>query len=114
EPALRDRLGAFSADFDGRQKQTLPAWNEFSAQFGSSRLTRQLFVEMQRAEPELLEALSKGTKSGSEALAERTGQIIEAQRESALSIGTVASLLFVGSVGGGALRGRLRLAGFPL
>lgn len=100
ESDFQNRLAAFAADYDGSRKQRLPAWDQFSAQFGSSRLTRQLFVEMQRAEPELLEALDQGTKPAGEVLAERTQQILAGDGKALSSVGTLVSLLFVASADG--------------
>ncbi|MEX0679656.1 MAG: hypothetical protein WD063_21480 [Pirellulales bacterium] len=97
---FRHRLEAFSADYDGSHKQSLPAWDQFSSQFGASRLARQMFVDMQRAEPELLEALAQGVKTAGEVLAERSQQILSGNGEELSSLGTLASLLFVASVEG--------------
>lgn len=95
------RLEAFAADYDGSGKQTLPGWQAFAQQFGSTRAARQIFVEMQRAEPELLEAFGKGDKSVGDVLNERCQAISQAathgQREDSMSIGTVATLLLVGA-----------------
>jgi hypothetical protein len=102
ETDFRRRLEAFAADYDGRQKQSLPGWETFSARFGSSRLVRELFVEMQRAEPELLDALAKGGKPASELLELRCRTLMQQastqpNREGLISVGTLASMLFVGS-----------------
>ncbi len=102
ESDFRDRLEAFAADYDGRQKQTLPGWERFSSAFGANRMSRQLFVEMQRAEPELLLAFSRGGKAASDMLDERSRAILQEMmtvqtRERPTSLGTVASLLLVGS-----------------
>lgn len=94
------RLDAFSADYDGSRHRTLPAWDRFSHEFGGSRLARELFVEMQRAEPDLLAAVASGTKPASETLAERARDILEGHDEVQLSLGTLASFLFVGSAEG--------------
>ncbi|MBI3838779.1 MAG: hypothetical protein HY288_12710 [Planctomycetia bacterium] len=105
ESDFRNRLEAFASDYDGRQKQTLPGWEQFSARFGPSRGVRELFVEMQRAEPELLEALTKGGKPASDLLELRCHAIMQhmmanPNREGLISLGTMASLLFVGSTDG--------------
>jgi len=104
ESDFRARLDAFAADFDGSHHQSLPGWEQFSGQLGDSRLSRQLFVEMERSEPELLEALSKGTKPASEVLDARcrvlVDQIMQSQRDMHPSLGTAAALLFVGSTAG--------------
>ena len=100
EADFLSRLELFSADYDGSHKRSLPGWSQFAAQFGTSQLSRQLFVEMQRAEPELFEALAQGPKQATALLTQRTTEILESQRESLMSIGTLASLLFVGSADG--------------
>jgi hypothetical protein len=102
ESDFRDRLEAFSADYDGRGQQSLPGWERVSATLGNSRLTRQLFVEMQRAEPELMEAYARGGKAASESLDARCRTIFEQLTHASggdgpVSIGTLASLLLVGS-----------------
>jgi hypothetical protein len=101
ESDFRDRLEAFSADNDGRHKKTLPGWEQFVTHFGSGGLARQMFVDMQRAEPELLEALTKGGKPASDALEERCQNVIQQAMQNPsggrLSLGSVASLLLVGA-----------------
>jgi len=97
ESDFQQRLEAFAADYDGAKSQSLPAWEQFSTQFGNSRLARQLFVEMQRAEPDLLEALAESPAAASDALNDRMRQIIDGRRESLMQLGTLASLLFVGA-----------------
>ena len=101
ESDFRDRLEAFSADYNGLNKKTLPGWERFSSSFGTGSLARQMFVEMQRAEPELFEAFVKGGKPASEALeASCRGviqQAIQNPPDGRVSLGTVASLLLVAS-----------------
>ncbi len=100
ESDFRDRLEAFSADYDGARKQTLPGWDNFSAKFGDHRLARQLFVEMQRSEPSLLQAYAKGGRAASDMVDARCRALLQdlAQtRERPTSLGTVASLLLVGA-----------------
>jgi hypothetical protein len=100
ESDFQQRLREFSADYDGRQHRTLPGWQQFSGRFGASRLARELFVEMQQAEPEMLAALAAGAKGGAAALGERAHAILDGQSETNLSLGTLASFLFVGSAEG--------------
>ncbi|HEX3726392.1 MAG TPA: hypothetical protein VHV08_09120 [Pirellulales bacterium] len=102
ESDFRDRLEAFSADYDGSQKQSLPGWERFATQMGTSRLARQLFVEMQRCEPELLAAYGKDGKAASDvldvrchALLDQLGQL--SSGDGPVSLGTLASLLLLGS-----------------
>jgi len=98
---FRARLEAFSSDYDGHQNRSLPGWEQFSAQFGNGRAARQPFVEMQRAEPELLEAFAKGGKAANEAIATRCQSLsqhaMQNQREAQVPIGTIATMLLVGS-----------------
>lgn len=97
---FQNRLEAFSADYDGSHKQTLPGWGQFSAQYGAGRVARQLFVEMQRAEPALLASLDEGSKAAAEALNERVHDILNGDGEGLSNLGTKASLLFVGAAAG--------------
>ena len=102
ESDFRDRLAAFSADYDGSQKQTLPGWEKFSAAFGGSHQARQLFVEMQQAEPALLEAYARGPKDTSDVLDDRCRELLDqfmhvSSRDSLLTVGTLAALLLAGS-----------------
>ncbi len=99
---FRQRLEAFAADTDGSGKQTLPGWEQFSAQMGGGLTARQLFVELHRAEPELMDAMAKGPKEASETLAARCHAIYEKTvaahlNDPPLSMGTVTSLLWVAS-----------------
>ncbi len=74
ESDFQDRLEAFAAHYEDAGEQSLPAWDLFSADYGTSRLARELFVEMQRAEPEMLAALAEGPKAAADALNRRTRQ----------------------------------------
>jgi hypothetical protein len=98
---FRARLEAFSSDYDGSRKRSLPGWEQFASQFGGGRVARQAFVEMQRAEPQLLEAFAKGNKAVNEAVQLRcqtlSQQAMQNPREALLPIGTIASMLLVGS-----------------
>ncbi len=104
EADFRSRLEAFAADYDCSRGKTLPGWEPFSANFGSTGPARQLFVEMQRAEPELLEALVKGDKQASEALDARCRMVVQQAIQNPpgtqISLGTATSLLLVGSSAG--------------
>jgi hypothetical protein len=96
------RLGAFAADYDGSRKQSLPGWDRFATQVGSTQLARRLFVEMQRAEPELLEAYAKGGKPASDALDARCRALMQqltqvSNGDAGVALGTLATLLLVGS-----------------
>lgn len=93
------RLEAFALG-DANSDLTLPAWEQFAAIYGDHRAARQLFVEMQRCEPELLEAVAAGPTQATSLLNERMRDIIDGRRESLNDLGTLATLLFVGAAEG--------------
>lgn len=68
EADFQRRLGAFSADVDGKQGLTLPGWAEFTELVGNDRAARDLFVEMEQAEGPLMDAYGEGPKVASEKL----------------------------------------------
>jgi hypothetical protein len=104
---FRDRLAAFATDYDGSQRQSLPGWEQFTATFCDTRQARQLFVEMQRAEPELLAASAEGGKIASDALNARCHALLQqmtqlqiTRSDELMPLGTLASLLWIGSADG--------------
>jgi hypothetical protein len=70
---LERRLAAFVAR-TGKADDQLPAWSRFRAAHGDTTLSRQLFVEMQRAEPELLAALDNNPRDAVELLGRRLAE----------------------------------------
>ncbi len=99
---FRNRLEAFSADYEGRHHRTLPGWEQFAELFGATPQARQLFVEMSRDEPELLEAYAAGDRDATEALRARCQILLQefmqiSGRESLFPVGTLAALLLIGS-----------------
>jgi hypothetical protein len=105
EADFQTRLEAFAADIDSRQKYDLPSWDRFRKQLGDDRSARLLFVEMQRAEPALLEIFATGGKPAGELFTNRclalqqSTQLATNQNDAGqgqISLGTVAALLFVG------------------
>ncbi len=97
---LERRLAAFVAG-TGDDDYQLPSWDRFSKKYGDTEASRQLFVEMQRAEPELLAALAREARAAVEVLGQRladrtAGQIRVANGQPpASSAGEVAAYLFV-------------------
>lgn len=116
---LEVRMGAhrllvrvLQEDFDRRMERFLnrehdpkqgdfPGWTHFQTQVGDTDLARRLYVEMLRAEYDLLEALERGSEELPRLLAER----IEHSSNSGLQLGphrtpvseaTLATMLFVG------------------
>ena len=70
---LERRLAAFIAGTADNDYQ-LPGWSRFSKTYGDSEASRQLFVDMQRAEPELLAALQRDPRSAVEVLGRRLAE----------------------------------------
>ncbi|MGD9721187.1 MAG: hypothetical protein AB7O59_03920 [Pirellulales bacterium] len=102
EADFQARLEAFEADYDGRRRRSLPGWERFSKLLGGDPRARQLFVEMARAEPQLLEAYATTARAASETLDARCTTLLDqfmdaSGRDSTFSLGTVATLLLVGS-----------------
>ncbi len=108
EADFRARLEAFANDPLGKQEHSLPSWNRFRETFGQEKLPRDLFVDMQRAEPALLEALEASTKLAGELLVMRMQSILQTIQWPQLNggspatvpLGTVCALLFVSSTDG--------------
>ena len=96
---FEQRLEAFALG-DEKSHPTLPAWGVFAAIYGDHRAARQLFVEMQRCEPELLESVAAGPTQATSLLNDRMREIIDGRRESLNDLGTLATLLFVGAAEG--------------
>jgi len=88
------RLTAFTT---GRSEGLdLPAWRRFRSLYGDDGETRGLFVEMQRAEAELMQAVENGPQGVARVADARTVQLQHSQRRAgeAISLGSVAALLF--------------------
>jgi hypothetical protein len=69
------RLLAFIADRDGTGQHDLPGWQRYRRMFGDDAVSRGLFVDMQRAEPGLMEAIEVGPQAAGDALEARGQQI---------------------------------------
>jgi hypothetical protein len=95
---LQRRLEAFLSGDEADDEYPLPAWNRFQKVYGDSSRSRQQFVEMQRADAEVLRAMEEGPRSASELLAQRMleqQQAMQTGGRPQLSFGQVAALLFV-------------------
>jgi hypothetical protein len=68
EADFQKRLAAFSADIDGKQNLSMPAWTAFKRVAGGDPAARDVFVEMQQSESTLLEAYEEGPKAAAEML----------------------------------------------
>lgn len=97
------RLEAFRADRNPLAGHGLAGWDRFRACAGSSASARGLFVEMQRAERELLETVERAPAQAGALLDARCQQIQatseggEAEHEHALSLATMAAVVFAAS-----------------
>jgi HEAT repeat protein len=99
EHDFQRRLRAFAAGQDAQETYELPGWAMFRNEVGDGLEARRLFVEMQQAEPQLLQALARSPVKAVEALVDRLEEIQQAPRTGrktqSVSLGTVATLLFV-------------------
>ncbi len=93
------RLRAFAAGQDAQESYELPGWALFRKEVGDGLEARRLFVEMQQAEPRLLQALERSPEKVVEALVDRVEEIQQTarggQKPQAVSLGTIATLLFI-------------------
>ena len=93
------RLEAFANDLEGRHQHTLPCWGRFGQVFGQDKVSRMLFVEMQKSEPALLEALDTNPKLAGELLVMRIQSILQSLQlplrdgngQPTIALGTICS-----------------------
>lgn len=93
------RLRAFAAGQDAQESYELPGWVLFRKQVGDGLEARRLFVEMQQAEPRLLQAVDRTPERVVEALVDRVEEIQQTarggQKPESASLGTIATFLFI-------------------
>ena len=101
---LERRLIAFAEDVNDTKHLDLPGWARYRQVVGSAGAARQLFVEMQRAEPNLFRAVEEGPSATSQSLENCvTQEIVQMQVRQrvvggySISLGSVGAMLFVGS-----------------
>jgi hypothetical protein len=98
------RLEAFAADTEDRQRLTLPGWDHYKKLVGGEPAARALFVEMQRHEGALIAAVFGVAKQAPGDLLDlRLMRLVQWQniggvRPASPSLGSSATLLFLGSV----------------
>ena len=94
---MQRRLEAFLAGKDQGEGYQLPAWGRFRKTYGDDAQSRALFVEMQRADAELMQALEDNPQAAADAMNVRTIQFQQAQQLGVqqASIGQVSATLFV-------------------
>lgn len=91
------KLTAFLRDAGSGKSSDLPGWEAYRSSYGDTRDSRLLFVEMQRAEPELLAALDRGPGAAIDLLVTRVQEFQRSlQGQNAeIPTGSMASLLHV-------------------
>jgi hypothetical protein len=104
DSAFNRQLAEFAADVDGKRGATLPGWKEFSKFVGRDPAARELFVDMQREEPVLLQRTFD--PSSPDRQVDWEGQINRLLRarifnqpgQLSIPAGSCATLLFLGSL----------------
>jgi hypothetical protein len=91
------RLEAFLSGKDDADDYPLPGWSRFQKAYGDDATSRSLFVEMQRADAELLKALEQSPQAAADALTLRLAQTQQALQTGVqtVSSGQAAATLFV-------------------
>jgi hypothetical protein len=91
------RLDAFLSGQDDAEEYPLPGWTRFRKKYSDDGQARRLFVEMQRADPELLKAIEDSPRRAMELLIHRMAQTQQAMQSGTqqITVGQVAAELFV-------------------
>ncbi len=98
---LQRRLDDFAADLKGEKDHGLPAWDRFAELHGGSSEARQLFVDIFKAEPDLLKTMQLEIKKTGDLLTNRVFQMQQdLQTQQPLSLGNVAGVIFAASQDG--------------
>src|SRR5207248_1334861 len=94
---IERRLEAFLSGKDDSDDYPLPGWNRFSKAYGDGPEQRKLFVEMTRADAELMRAIEENPRRAAETLVVRVHQAQQAMQFSnqPVALGQVAASLFV-------------------
>ncbi len=101
EDDFRSRLEALAADTEGKREHDIPCWSRFREVYGTDRVARKLFVEMQRFEPALMESAEVGDELAKQAFTQRLQQAVrgyyggDSSVQRQLHLATFAALLFV-------------------
>ena len=106
EEDFQTRVTAFATDVDGKNKATLPGWSRFGERLAPDKYGRALFVEMHQSESDLLgvyDRVDGDAREVSHAFSSRCREIEEmlqtypTRMQSEISLGTVATLILIGS-----------------
>ncbi len=96
EHDFQRRLEAFAA---GDEQHGLPGWQAFCETFGDQPDVRELFLEMQKAEPEIMQSIEEGPQQAGKMLTLRCDVIQQQQAFSRnpVPLGSIAAMLFAAS-----------------
>jgi hypothetical protein len=94
---LQRRLDAFLSGKETPGEYPLPGWTRFKKSYGDDGQTRQMFVDIQKADPELMRAMEEGARPAAEMLGQRTLQHQQAMQFGVqqLSLSQITAMLFV-------------------
>lgn len=101
EMDFQRRLTGFAAGRDD-EDNSLPGWESFRERYGGESESRSLFVEMQRAEPDVMRAIAEGPRGVGKKIDARCLILQQKQRmyREAIGLGSVAAFLFAASEDG--------------
>jgi hypothetical protein len=95
---LQRRLEAFLSGKEDASDYPLPAWSRFKKTYGDDSTSRQLFVDLTRADPEVMRSLDSSPKAAGDQLAERAFQYQQAMQlgqQQQMSLAQIGVMLFV-------------------
>ena len=95
---LQRRLEAFLSGKNDTDEYPLPAWSRFKKAYGDDATSRQLFVELTRADAEVMRTLEESPKTASDLLGQRAFQHQQAMQlgqQQQLSLAQIGVMLFV-------------------
>ncbi len=100
EADLHRRLDDLMADDEGKKEHELPCWKRYAEVFGKDKESRQMFADMQRAEPALLESAEMADDLATQVLRLRWQQFFQhmfgnGQPNQPPTFGSLAALVFV-------------------
>jgi hypothetical protein len=91
------RIDAFLSGRDEAEAYPLPGWTRFRKSYGDDSQSRRLFIELHRADPELLKAIDDSPRRATEVLIQRAAQVQQALQQGMqqISVGQFAAALFI-------------------
>lgn len=97
------RLQVFVSGEDKVERFPVPGWDQFKKRFGDTKEWREFFVELQKGDREMFQAVEAGPKATQELLGRRLDNFQMEQRfgrQQTMPLTTVASMLFAGTADG--------------